>query len=358
MATMIWSDLKTNFRNGDMTVRLIMINVAIHLVICLCRVPISLYYSGTAPELQMFDQFFKDWMWLSSDMGIFITRPWTLFTYMFLHQSLLHLFFNMLLLFYFGRILGSLLPNNKILPIYLWGGIGGAIAFAAAGNFFPALLEKQMYIVGSSAAVMAIVLAAATLAPRMPMRLFLIGEVQLQYVAYFLIIMDIIFIPLGNPGGHIAHLGGAILGFLYIRYLQKGVDLGRPFHAFSDFLARLLNFKRKQNKPNRSHFVNSQKADISSRNTTTSTKVTQSERIERKVEKNTISSATTFDIDLDEDIHPSMRGYGKLFTRTYKHMSPSQCVDAILDKIKRSTYNSLSDDEKKFLEKASNDKLV
>lgn len=357
MATMIWSDLKTSFRDGNMAVRLVMINVAIHLVICLCYVPLYLYYGRAGGEIQVFEQFFKDYMWLSSDVGTVLMRPWTIITYMFLHQNIWHLFMNMIMLYYGGITLSGLIANNRILPIYLWGGIGGAITFLIASNFFPALMTQDLSIVGSSAGVMGIFLAAATLAPRKLFHFILIGEVQLQYIAYFLIILDIILIPLGNAGGHIAHLGGALLGFLYIRYLQKGVDLGKPFIMFSEFLSRIVNFKNKNNKHSKINYSTIQKADISSRNTTTSSKM-QGEKLERKSEQNIINSATNYDVDTDSEIHPSMRGYGRPFMRMYQHMSPSECVDAILDKIRRSSYNSLSDDEKKFLEKASNDKLV
>ncbi len=329
-----------------------MVNVAIHLLLTIIQVPLYLFFSSSdANYLTSYNEFIQQWLYLPSDMGKFITRPWTLITYMFLHEGLWHLFSNMLLLFWFGRILNDLISNKKILPIYLLGGIFGAAFFLLAYNLFPALAVVKPALVGSSASMMGIVVATAVLHPHGIMRFILIGAVELQYVAWFILLLDVIMIPVSNTGGHIAHLGGAFLGWLYMRLLMRGTDLGKPFNRFFDWISRI--FSRRQ--PVAQPFSARRETPPPYRNANQNPQTVRQENAQNPT-KTTGNAAT--DTAPMPKIHPYLSGYGASFTKQYQNYSPQQCIDAILDKIQRVSYASLSDDEKNFLEKVSRDKLI
>ncbi len=354
MAT-IWSDLKFQFQRGNMVIKLIMVNVAIHLLLGISFVPVYLIFAqGDVNMLKMYNDFLSEWFYLPSDLGKLLYRPWTLITYMFLHGSLLHLLFNMLLLYGFGRVINDLLANNKIFPIYFLGGLLGAFFFVFSYNVFPALSAAKPPIVGASAGVMAVVLATAVLHPHGVMRFIFIGSIELQYVAWFIVLLDIIQIPLdGNAGGHIAHLGGAFLGWIYIRSLTRGVDLGKPINKFFDLFKRRPPAIARNLPPKR---------EISPTVRVANPSATAGQRRENlTTPTNPLANTNSTDSNtgnISSDIHPYLSGYGNNFTKQYQHLSPQECIDAILEKIKRSTYNSLSDDEKRFLERVSRDKLI
>ena len=128
----------------------------------------------------------------------------------------------MMVLYWFGRITNDLIHNSKIVPLYFLGGFAGALFFLISFNAFPVFWHLgSVPLVGASAAVMAILLSAATLNPQGHIRLILIGAVELQYVALALVVIDILSIPLTNPGGHFAHLGGMVFGFILIKIWNK-----------------------------------------------------------------------------------------------------------------------------------------
>jgi membrane associated rhomboid family serine protease len=354
MATTIWSDLKQQFSNGNMIIKLIMINVAIYLLLTISEVPLYLIYSNSDPQYQQsYYKFLMEWFWLPSDLSKFITRPWTIITYMFLHDGLFHLFFNMLLLYWFGRIINDLIANSKILPIYLLGGIMGALFFMLSYNIFPAFAAMKPEIVGSSAGVMGIVAATAVLHPHGAMRFILIGLIELQYVAWFIILLDVIMIPVSNAGGHIAHLGGSLLGWIYIRSLRRGTDIGKPINKFFTLMSGLFSRRQpvvQRNNPRR------EPHNATFRTSPPPNATSKHENVQNPTKSATGNTAT--DSNNQSNIHPYLSGYGSSFTKQYQNLSPQECIDAILDKIQRSTYNSLSDDEKHFLEKVSRDKLI
>lgn len=345
--------MKFQFQRGNMVIKLIMVNVAIHLLLSLSFVPVYLMFAQDGVNmLKTYNDFLSEWLYLPSDLGKLLYRPWTLITYMFLHDGLLHLLFNMLFLYWFGRIINDLLANNKIFPIYFLGGLLGAFFFVLSYNVFPALSATKPPIVGASAGVMAIVLATAVLHPHGVMRFILIGSIELQYVAWFIVLLDIIRIPLdGNAGGHIAHLGGAFLGWIYIRSLTRGIDLGKPINKFFDLFKRRKSPIARQIPPRR-------ETSPSVRATNPATPTQRREQTNAPNNPLTGATAVSDEGQSSSDIHPYLSGYGSSFTKQYRHLSPQECIDAILEKIKRSTYNSLSDDEKRFLERVSKDKLI
>ncbi len=302
----IWDDLKRQFQGGDTLIRLVLINlgvfVAIHLIALLLTPFFGIGNDGSIDLL-------LDWLAVPSDPMTLLTRPWTILTYMFLHVGFWHILWNLLFLYWFGRIVQDLLGDHRILPIYVLGGLAGFLAFFVSANFFPESFSSFIggRMLGASAGVTAVVLAAASTAPTYRMHLILIGPVQIRYIALLFIFLDLISIRQGsNTGGHLAHLGGAFLGWYFVQQLRSGQDWGQAFHRLLDrilaFFRRL--FGRERSRP-RVVYKNPR-------------------RFGRRGRK-----APPDDQDYQEKL------------------------DAILDKIKDSGYESLTKEEKEFLFNAS-----
>ena len=158
-------------------------------------------------------------------------RFYTILTYQFFHNDIFHILFNMLWLFWMGRIFLDFLKPRQFHLVYLAGGVMGAVIYALSYNIFP-VFAPHVYaatIIGSSASVMAIAVATATLVTDYSMNLMFIGNVKLKYLLMAYIVIDLISIASQNPGGSFAHLGGALFGFVYIKLLQGGNDLSSWF---------------------------------------------------------------------------------------------------------------------------------
>lgn len=162
---------------------------------------------------------------------LLLYKPWTVFTYMFTHEEIFHFIFNMLVLFWFGRIFEDFLNSKQFTFIYLAGGLFGAFLYLLSYSIFPALIPQSLHtlLLGASGSVMAIVVATATLLPDYSIRLLFFGDVRLKFLALAYVVLDVILIAGGNPGGSIAHLGGSLLGFIFIKQLQAGNDWSRIF---------------------------------------------------------------------------------------------------------------------------------
>jgi membrane associated rhomboid family serine protease len=241
------------------------------------------------------------WFTVPADLGALIYRPWSVLTYMFFHHNFLHIFFNLMVLFFGGQIFSQFIPGKKILSIYLLGGFAGAALYIAAYNIFPVLAADMPYMraLGASASVMAVFVAIAAYQPNYKMQFRFIGDIPLKYVAMGFILLDFINIK-NNTGGHIAHLGGAIFGYLYGLNLKSGKDLVSGFERFLEkTLNALPHFKKK------------------------------------KSPLKTVYKKTK----TDQEFHERKAEYQKE-------------MDAILDKISRHGYDSLSKAEKDFLFKA------
>ncbi|MBK9733852.1 MAG: rhomboid family intramembrane serine protease [Saprospiraceae bacterium] len=233
----IADDIKASFDYGNMVVRLIIINVAVYMVTALIEafVP-DFYHSSILPYLA-----------LPGDPILILYRPWTLFTHMFLHSGLWHLIWNMVVFYTFGNIAGDLLGDRKILPIYIIGGLFGASAYILSYQFMPAV---GSFALGASAAVMAIVFAAVVTAPDYMIHLILLGPVRIKFIGLFVLFFDIIGVKSGdNSGGHIAHLGGTLFGFLFVYLLKEGIDFSKYWYQVIDFfsLKIIREPKRKSN---------------------------------------------------------------------------------------------------------------
>ncbi|MDP4266475.1 MAG: rhomboid family intramembrane serine protease [Bacteroidota bacterium] len=292
MQRTILDEIKESFRTGTNLNKLLLINVGVYLIIKIIGVICFLF------RMPSFDSFVISWFAVPSNVIELMYKPWTIITYMFLHIEFLHILFNMLWLFWFGKIFSEYLGENRLIPTYILGGLAGAILYILAYNIFPVFRESLPFSVamGASASVLAIVLATAAYIPEYSIQLMFIGNVKLKYIAIFTVVLDLLSISGGNPGGHIAHLGGAFWGYIYILQLKKGYDIS----AFFNNIFRKRQYIKKV-KPQKSRIVT------------------------------------------DEEYN-------------YNKAQQQKRVDQILDKISKSGYQSLTKEEKEFLFNASGKK--
>jgi membrane associated rhomboid family serine protease len=246
----IFDEVKWSLRKGSMLYKLIFINVVIFVLIGLVFVIFRLFTPGISlPELrQTFNNTLLKYLMVPSMPGELLAKPWTIITYMFTHFNLLHLFFNMLMLFWFGRIFLQYLTEKQLLSTYIIGGLAGALLYFIFFNIFPGF---KMYLgssmLGASASIMAVSIAIAVYVPDYTMYLLLIGPVRLKYIALTFIIIDILMIASDNAGGNIAHLGGALYGFLFTFQFKRGKDIGNWLNVFFDKTINLFKAKPKLN---------------------------------------------------------------------------------------------------------------
>lgn len=214
------SDIKKFLSSGDVFSTIIAINIVVWCVIMLSKV--LLLFMGQ--EVVLAEVFTNKYLGGPAAVSQLIKAPWTVFTYMFVHFDLFHLLFNMLWMFWMGRIFLEYIDKNQLLSLYISGGIGGYFLFFAAYNLIPAfgISLEQARLIGASASVMAIVAAIAFYVPNYSMQLLFIGRIKLIYLALFLFVLDFLMIGSTNAGGHIAHLGGALVGYLYYLAYRKG----------------------------------------------------------------------------------------------------------------------------------------
>lgn len=219
------------FQSGNPIFLLMGINILVFLLINLISI-VEFLSTGGSP--------FADRMTIilsvPSTLSEIPSRFWTIITYMFVQREFFHILFNMLWLFWMGQIFMDFLNKRQFFFTYVAGGILGALTYLIAYNTIPVFSNVSSYLLGSSASVMAIVVATATLVPDYTLRLMLFGVVKLKYLAIAYFVLDIIGMGGGNPGGSIAHIGGAVAGFLFIKQLQSGRDL-------SNFLKRKPKLK-------------------------------------------------------------------------------------------------------------------
>ncbi|WP_256001916.1 rhomboid family intramembrane serine protease [Pedobacter deserti] len=214
------------FKSGDPVYLYIGINAFIFIAMGL--VSVILFLSGQQAGFQ--DQVFA-YVGFPADLNKLPFRFYTLLTYQFFHEGLLHILFNMLWLFWMGRIFLDFLKARQFHFVYLGGGFAGALVYLLAFNIFPVFMGSVSngFVIGSSAAVMAIIVGTATLLPDYSMRLLLFGDVKLKYLAAGYVVLDMISLASANAGGSFAHLGGGLFGFVFIRMLRAGTDWSSMF---------------------------------------------------------------------------------------------------------------------------------
>jgi membrane associated rhomboid family serine protease len=215
-------DIQMQFGQATALYRLMAINIAVFLILMLIRTIMYLVAGDTQLVTEM-----VGWLSLPASPAAILYQPWGFLTYMFLHQDIMHILFNMLILYWTGKLFTEYLGNEKLWGTYVLGAITGAVLYVLAFNLFPAFeaARSTAYLLGASAGVIAILVAIATLLPDYTVHLLLFGAVRLKYLAIVSILLYFISIPLGNAGGHIAHLGGALFGFVMVKQLRAGRDL-------------------------------------------------------------------------------------------------------------------------------------
>lgn len=284
------NNLTYQFKTANVLVKLIVINVAAFLLVRL-----GSFFLSMSPY------YFSRWFVLSDDLDILLMRPWTLVSYGFLHFDFFHILFNMVWLYWFGKIALTLFTGKRVLTVYLLGALFGGLLFVLSYNLFPVFEQNRGLLIGASGAVTAIMVFIATYTPNTEVRIFTF-TIKLWHIALFLFLLDLIRIPSsGNAGGLMAHVGGGIFGYVYAVQLAKGKDIGKWFENFMDWIVNF--FKPGSKKPFKT--------------------------VHRAKQSTTKQSATT--------------------DSKTEHQKK---IDLILDKIGKSGYESLTKAEKDFLFKA------
>ncbi len=213
-------ELKRFFRSGSALSVLILINATVWALVQVIKVVV---YLAGGPESGLAEAWVMQNFAIPASLPALIERPWTVITYMFLHVEIWHVLFNMLWLYWFGKIFLEYLNNRKLLTVYLLGGISGGLVYVLAFNFFPRFqaMVPISFAIGASAAVMAIVTTISFYVPQYTVRLLFFGNVRILYMAILLFVFDFFMIPSGNAGGHLAHIGGAIFGFLFAQVIRN-----------------------------------------------------------------------------------------------------------------------------------------
>ncbi len=300
----IINDIRHQFQSGNTITRLIIVNVAVFLAIMIFKLVLTVG-SGFNPPPGLFSEV-TSYLFLSDDLLWDATHPWTILTHMFTHIGLFHLIFNMLILYWFGRIAGDLLGDHRMLALYIYSGLAGALIYLLTAPF---IYEGGSNLHGASAAILGIVAAAGITAPDYQMRLLFLGDVRLKYIVVGLLAIYTIGIAnMENVGGHMAHLGGAAFGFFYVHMLRQGSDLTLGFRRLISFFKRPVHVPSKPAK--------------------------------RKVTMEVRHRAANQKSDSQTPVQRSRDG-------------EQERLDSILDLIKQSGYENLSEEDKKFLHDAS-----
>lgn len=295
MANQIIEDVRAKIKEGNTITQLIVLNVSVFLSLSILK--ILLVFTGSQAGFEGFISFIELNLSIPLSFHELLYKPWTLITYMFTQTNPMHLLFNMVFLYWFGEILTRFTSDKKIIPLYLLGGIAGALISITLLAISPNLSPfASGTMIGASAGISAIIIAAATLVPNFKVNMILIGPVKLLYLAIFVLFLDILNISsYANVAGNLSHLGGALMGYIFIVQYKKGKDLSIRINNFLKWAKDFIKNGSKRNM--------------------------------KVAHKRPVS---------DEDYN-------------YNKKVNQQEVDAILDKIAKSGYESLSKTEKEKL---------
>ena len=230
------------YNNGH--VQLIIINLAVFVVMGI------LWVLSEWIGFKSFFEIIHNQFQIPSEFSEFVKRPWTIFTYSFAHdlQDILHILFNMLVFYWFGKLFVEYLGSDKLIALYILGGLAGAVVYLMAYNLIPnppPFLAGPAEMVGASAAVYAVMVGTATLLPNYTFFLLFLGPVRIKYIAAVYIFLSILGSVKSNAGGNIAHLGGALIGFVYMKQLQSGLNWGGWITITLDWFKDLFKEKPK-----------------------------------------------------------------------------------------------------------------
>lgn len=284
----VGDNLKIQFKQRGILIQLIIINISVFLIVTIIGLITKLFKLESLHLI--------NYLGVPSDLSFLLSRPWTPLTYMFVHAEPFHILFNMLFLYWFGQFFLIYFTPRNLGSLYILGGLSGAAVYILAFNLIPYYIDMgNLPLIGASASATAIMFAAACYNPNAEVNLFFTFRVKIIYIALFIFAVDFISLASeNNPGGHIAHIGGALLGYIFAREYSKGKDITRWMSNLIDWLTNLLKSKPSAMK-------------------------VKYKRNETDYEYNRRK-----DNDMEE-------------------------IDHILDKIKASGYNSLTSDEKKRL---------
>lgn len=302
----ICNDIKSRYRGGSILLRLIYWNVGIFVALRLVALA-GLLFNVQAAWL-------VSWVELPSSLPMLLQRPWTLLTYMVCHYDVWHILFNLLWLYWLGRIFLEYFTPKQLGGVYFLGGLSGALLFVLAYRFLPYFEGKEAFLIGASASVMALVVAVATYAPHYRIGLLFLGEVSLKWVAIISIAIVLLGTGEGNAGAQVAHVGGVVLGFVFGWNMRRGHDITAWLNTAIDAVVSLFK------------------------------------RFDCKKGVGRPAGGTAFG--------QRTASAGTPGTASVSHGSkPSEAeIDVILDKLKRSGYGALSDEEKETLFRASSKK--
>ncbi len=272
-------------------VNLIYINIGVFLAAKLIGIVCTLFNLNSFSALS--------YLHLTAQINLLLKQPWSVLTYMFLHTDFFHLFFNMICLYGFGKLFLNYFSQKQLVGLYLLGGLGAGICFIAAYNIFPYFENavNKSFLLGASGSIMAIILAIALYIPNFEIQLLFIGKIKLKWIAMAMILISVFNTTSSNAGGEFAHIGGALIGIIYMYLYKKGKDIVSPINKLIDKITTLCKPKPKikfSKQPKSDAFYNQQRKN------------------------------------------------------------DQQTLDTILDKVKKSGYSSLSDKEKKQLFDTSN----
>jgi membrane associated rhomboid family serine protease len=305
----LMDELRQQWRTGGALIRLVLVNALVFVALLLMHL-VLIPIAGDRMIADVWSEVYvMHWLQSTYVWGDLLFRPWTVITYMFVHLDFFHVFFNMLMLWFSGRLFMDLLGGKRLVGNYLLGGLAGWLFYALAYNYIPGIRGQGdgSDILGASASVMAVFIGIAAYRPDMVVSLLIFGEVRLKWIALIYLVLDLVSIRQGNnSGGHLAHVGGALYGYLAATQLKKGSDWSG---AFMDQLQRIGSLFTRRKGPR----LRLEKMD------------------HRKVR-----------VLQDSDFNATKR-------------AKEERVNAILDKISRSGYDSLSKEEKDFLFRASHE---
>lgn len=221
--------LKYRYKNGNTLFRLIYINVGVFLVVALVSIFFQLFKINAVDLTK--------WFSMPSNLSQLAKYFWTPLTYMFYHEKFLHILFNMLVLFWFGQLFLMYYSEKQLFSLYILGGLSGAAFYLLGYNLIPYYEAAAYYslLMGASGSILAILVASGVRAPNMEMRLLLLGPVKLKWIAIATVLISLFGLTSANAGGEIAHLGGALAGYLFVISERKGKDI-------TLFITKIINF--------------------------------------------------------------------------------------------------------------------
>lgn len=311
MSSMI-DEIRMRWNTGGMVVRLILVNLGVFVLLAtlglLEKLGIHIPNPGGAFGLAT-----------TADPARLVFRPWSIVTHMFVHLGIWHLVMNLLILWWMGGMFHSYFGDRRTLSTYLMGGLSGWLVYFLLLNLVPGFGGAGGYALGASAAVMALMVAAAVYLPDLTIRLFILGPVKLKWVALAYVLLDYAALSRGaNVGGHLGHLGGAAYGLLYMQGMKSGRDYGAPIERLLDALATLFSRSSATGKPQRKWGRKKRKGGLYA--------------IHRSLDK----EGRTRRAQTDEEFNAERK-------------ARQERIDRILDKISKVGYDQLTKEEKDFL---------